>query len=440
MTGKKPKARKARKLTDEHITALREFEFQGLVPDSIVQGLFVYLGIHRTSWVYKKWARVKGKLRSREKTLGQWPALSAPAARVEALKEAATFASGAAIISKKDATTFATAFERHLGHLTKKATERGKPDRWRYNVEKLGKIMLPTFGHWTLVEMSHRPDVVSDWHAQLYKRTPASADHCARIIRAIYRREARRDRSLPPGLPTSAIELTKYEPSQVALDFNDPKAYAAWRKAWEAIESPVHRGYHLFCLLTGCRPGEGSRIRLSDINTEKRMFIIRNAKAGKDIHLPITREIAFALSLAINTDVKPHHEVKETDLVFPGCRQISQRTDLPIRGQALRHSYSTVAVDLKVDDLIRHFLMGHAPKGISQDYVSMMILQNGPAMRQAQEEISKRIFKLLGLSCAPSVHRNETHLTVPARATHPRSRSTRPRERILQRPKATDAA
>ena len=59
MTGKKPKARKARKLTDEHITSLREFEFQGLVPDSVVQGLFIYLGVHRTSWIYKKWARVK---------------------------------------------------------------------------------------------------------------------------------------------------------------------------------------------------------------------------------------------------------------------------------------------------------------------------------------------------------------------------------------------
>ena len=42
--------------------------------------------------------------------------------------------------------------------------------------------------------------------------------------------------------------------------------------------------------------------------------------------------------------------------------------------------------------------MGHAPKGISQDYVSLLILQNGPAMRKAQEQISKRIVKLLGLT------------------------------------------
>jgi integrase len=421
MTGKKPKARKARKLTDDHITALREFEYRGLVPDSVVQGLFIYLGVHRTSWIYKKWARVKGKLKSREKTIGHWPALSAPAARIEALKEAATFANGSAVISKKDATTFATAFARHLEHLTKKATDKGKPDRWRYNVEKLGKLMLPTFGHWTLVEMSHRPDILSDWHNELYKQTPVSADHCARIIRAIYRREARRDRSLPPALPTSAIELTKYEPSQVALDF---KGYPAWCKSWNALESPVQRGYHLFCLLTGCRPGEGSRIKLSDVDTDARMFVIRNAKAGKDIHLPVTPEIAFAISLAVNAEVKPHHEVKETDLVFPGCRQISQRAALPIRGQALRHSYSTVAVDLKIDDLIRHFLMGHAPKGISQDYVAVLILQNGSAMREAQEQISRRIVKLLGITIgghndAPLVPNAPNRVEVARKRTKP---------------------
>jgi len=31
-------------------------------------------------------------------------------------------------------------------------------------------------------------------------------------------------------------------------------------------------------------------------------------------------------------------------------------------GVALQHSYSTVAVDLKIDNLIRHFLMGMRPK------------------------------------------------------------------------------
>ena len=42
--------------------------------------------------------------------------------------------------------------------------------------------------------------------------------------------------------------------------------------------------------------------------------------------------------------------------------------------------------------------MGHAPAGINQRYVATLILQNGPAMRTAQERISKRIVNLLGLT------------------------------------------
>ena len=85
----------------------------------------------------------------------------------------------------------------------------------------------------------------------------------------------------------------------------------------------------------------------------ERTFAIPNAKAGRDIVLPYTEEIAAALRMAREAVVKPHHEVKIADL-FPGCAQISAREGLPVRGQGLRHTYSTVAVDLEVDDLIRH--------------------------------------------------------------------------------------
>jgi hypothetical protein len=43
-----------------------------------------------------------------------------------------------------------------------------------------------------------------------------------------YRREMKRDISLPARLPMLAVEISKYEPSQVALDFRD---YPAWREA-----------------------------------------------------------------------------------------------------------------------------------------------------------------------------------------------------------------
>jgi integrase len=387
---------KPRVITHEHIIALREFEERGLFPDRTVQGLFLRIGDKSTSWLYKKWQRTKGRRKSVERTLGHWPAMQPPAARAEALKAAGEFASGTPIVGKADAVTFAAAFARYLEHLSAKAAKMGKPDRWRYNVEKLGKIMLPQWGSWTLADMAKRPDIVADWYSGQYKKTPASAGHCGRIIRAIYRREAKRDIHLPGRLPTSAIEFEGYKPSQVALDFGD---YPAWRAKWDKIESQVERGYHLFCLLTGARPGEAARMSVNDIDLERRMCVIRKAKGGgRDIYIPMSNEIVYALAMAANAEVTPHHEVKRTDLLFPGCMQVSARADLPIRGQKLRHSWRAVCADLEIDGLISHFLLGHAPKGISQEYIPILILQNGPGMKAAQAKISKRIFKLLGLT------------------------------------------
>jgi hypothetical protein len=67
-----------------------------------------------------------------------------------------------------------------------------KPPRWHDNVKRLGdKIILSKFGKWTLVEMANNPDVVDDWHKKVTKdHGPVSANHCARVIRATYKRRA----------------------------------------------------------------------------------------------------------------------------------------------------------------------------------------------------------------------------------------------------------
>jgi integrase len=117
--------------------------------------------------------------------------------------------------------------------------------------------------------------------------------------------------------------------------------------------------YHLAALLTGSRPTELAMICESDIDLNLRRMIIRNAKAGNDISLPITGEIVFALAMAINAPpqtitmkglrgmkhgevrvierTKPHHEIAAPDLVFPGVRQAGHRSGLlPVRMSAYR--------------------------------------------------------------------------------------------------------
>jgi len=43
-----------------------------------------------------------------------------------------------------------------------------------------------------LVELANSPDVVADWHVDVTKTNgPVSANHCARVVRAAYKRAGR---------------------------------------------------------------------------------------------------------------------------------------------------------------------------------------------------------------------------------------------------------
>jgi hypothetical protein len=86
-----------------------------------------------------------------------------------------------------------------------------------------------------------------------------SANHCARLIRACYRRETRLDRTLPPQLPTSAVDFNKEEASQDALDFKD---FPKWRKAWDKIEDANPQSLSSVLPIERRSPGRGRAVAL----------------------------------------------------------------------------------------------------------------------------------------------------------------------------------
>ena len=388
---------KPRKLTDAHIEALREFDTLGSYPDSVVFGLRIFVGTRKTTWRFQRRRRIKGTRSTSFKTLGEWPMMNCETARKEAEIVAGKVAGGTAEPSKRNAVKFEMAFTAYLEYLKAKAEKNNKPPRWHDNVKKLGDtIILPKFGKWTLIELANSPDAVADWHVDVTKNNgPVSANHCARVLRATYKRAARRDISLPARLPTSAVEFNDETPSQKALDF---KKFPTWLKAWREIDSATRQAYHLTALLIGPRPGELARLRWADVKHNERNLVIGKAKAGQDIVIPISDEIAAALQMARDDAEQLGYEVQPDGLVFPGCAQIGHRDALPARGNMLRHTYRTVAADLGVDDLLIHFLMGHAPDGISQKYIATLILSNGPRMREEQGRMSKRLLELLWLN------------------------------------------
>lgn len=433
--GKPPKRsdpdtpRKSELLTDARVEALREFADEspkglGYWKDSKVFGLAIHLGTNSNVWRFRHQKRVNGKVISSFKTLGAWPAMPVDEARKEGLIYAGSVAGGTAAKGKRTATSFRGAFENYLVHLRTQAEAKGKPPRWYQGAKKLAeRHIFPHWDGWTLVQMSDNPRAVKAWFVKLDKTIPASAAHCVRLIRACYRQELGLDRSLPAALPTSGIKLKKRRASQKVLDF---EVFPKWREAWEKIENPVHRGYHLTALLTGIRPGALADLRLDDLDFKKRMLVLRSPKGREEleINLPITDQIEKAITLSLDAPPqtitqtglrgmklgevrvverkKPHGEVLAYNLVFPGCMQASSRSGLPISGNALRHTFRTIAVDCEISEMLIHFLCGHALDGVSEEYTNKLMIEKGPAMRAAQEKISARMFELLGL------HANQT--------------------------------
>ncbi|HLZ06261.1 MAG TPA: integrase family protein [Bradyrhizobium sp.] len=429
-------APRPRELTDLHIEALRELcnsEAQKATyyPDNKLSGFFIYVGPRKATWIYRERKSVKGVRRMVFKMLGDWPKIDTMEARKRCAIAMGLTAQNIDKEPEGAPIKFEAAFSAYLDYLKAQAEKKGKPPRWHDNVKKLGDtIILPEYAKWSLIEMSDNPDAVADWHKRVTKKHgPVSANHCARVIRATYKRAARRNRKLPVPLPTSAVDWNDETPSQKALAF---KAFPAWLAAWCKIDSAIRQAYHLTGLLTGARPGELARRHWRDYSDNERTLTIGKAKAGKDIVIPVSEEIAAAIKMARADAEALGFDVGPDAPIFPGCIQKGYRDNLPARGNMLRHTYRTVAADLGVDDLISHFLLGHAPKGISQKYIATLILANGPKMRDEQGRMSKQVLKLLKLD-AKGLRKAISEALARSRvAGQERARMTRARSSAVQ--------
>src|SRR5665213_618054 len=382
-----------RKLDDQHISALLDFDQFGIVWDTQVHGLRLRVGPRKATWQFFQEHSIHGNRSATHKTLGFYPSMSTVAARKLALVEAGRIADNHVTPGKKAAVRLGAALDDYEKFLRNQSAKGGKgakkgsppkPARHADNVVKLRKLHLAEFERWPLADLSDYPKIMKEWHEKVTREAgPVTANRAAEVVRACYRHQRKSNRSLPPDMPTSGIQFNTEAPSEKALA---PKAFPKWRAAWEKIESPIRRSYHLFCLLTGMRPGEAARLTWANLLPRERRMILGNAKAANDIRIPLSIPIVKALRMARDAG-----DDETEPLIFPGCAQVGHRDKLPARGNVLRHTYRTVAAECKVDEMLSHFLLGHAPAGISQKYVARMILSAGPAMRSAQREISAKI-------------------------------------------------
>jgi integrase len=286
----------------------------------------------------------------------------------------------------------------YLEYLKKHAKPTSK---WPYNVGRLGEqFLLKKWGDWSLIEMGKRAPAFKDWYLSLADN-PTSANHCARIVRALYRRAAAHDHRLPGRDPVAVIgkkEWLKERGEQKGMSGRD---LHKWYAAWQAIPSATHRAFHLVNLLIGARPGQLGGAKWRDLDREAMEFTMReNTKSdrdgGNDIVVPITTEILSAFELAHKDKARPNDVgTGPDDLIFPGCLSNPIRDVLPARGHALRRTWKTVAEDhCGVPTQISEFLEGRMPEGVKGRYLLKWARSEGPKIIEAQQQISRTIMAL----------------------------------------------
>jgi len=398
--------------------------------DTREEGLRIYIGRRSATWQYFRQSRDHGKRQHVYKNIGPFdrgytiPTINNPNKNVfdpplhrgpkhvtcaDARRQARIYAGkieeGTQGANAKEGPTFAQAFtggfknadgDTITGYL-EYLQSTGKSDRWAYNVKRLGEqFLLPQWGKWSLIEMGKRPMAVKEWYMTM-SDNPTSANHCARIIRALYRRASSMDHRLPARDPISAIgkkEWHKERGEQKGMAGRDlPK----WFADWQAIPNATHRAFHLVNLLIGARPGELGRVHWRDLDTEAMLFTMPDAKEENDIEIPITPEIVAAFMIAKQDKDRPNGVgCKPDDLIFPGCTNNPTRDKLPARGHALRRTWKTIAEDhCGVPAQVSEYLEGRMPEGVKGRYLLKWARSQGPKIIEAQADISRTIMALL---------------------------------------------
>ena len=372
------------KLTDKYIGALIEFA-EGesrTVFDTRVHGLKICTGRVRHSWIVYKERRFRGKRKYLFRRIGFFPAMDVKAARQAALAVIAKISEAHFDPGPRAGVRLDAALNAYVAYLRENKTGKSA-----INAASLSRrYLIPEFGSLTLRELSDSPQLIHDWHKKVSRHSAVSANNAARLLRACYRRAARLDRSLPAALPTSAVEYIPEHAAQSAMPFDQ---FPAWRQAVEALP-PLHRSFHLFCLLTGARGGEAARLTWADVDLRSRSITLRHTKSGHDIFVPLTAAIAGALRMAKVRS--PGNGASPR--IWAGA--VKYNDSLPFKGHALRHTWASVAADLGIDELQRRLLLGHSLSGISQSYVTRAVLSGGPGLRAAQRRVSRRLVELLG--------------------------------------------
>lgn len=152
-----------------------------------------------------------------------------------------------------------------------------------------------------------------------------------------------------------------------------------WFQQVAALQNPIRREFHLFSLLSGCRPMALMEARLEHLDLRRRRELhIPRPKGGADraFDIPLSRQMILCLTRAIRFGrfVFPF---EANSWLFPSdsesghlAEQKEDRDVLGKWGNDLRQTFRTLATAAGVSEFDARLLMNHAIPGVNAGYIS----------------------------------------------------------------------
>lgn len=389
-----------------------------LARDTSLKGFFVVVGKRKKTFTVQGDLRQGGKRASSIRiAIGDTNEITTRTARATAKEylaqmsrgrhpkaEKLSLATGHSPVAGGDANsasggiTLRQAWERYRdAHMIRKGRSERTVESYRDHVERI-------FAEWLdspLQELGLDPAKVVTKHDGITKDNgPYIANGSMRTLRAIYNHARKSNKSLPADNPVNAIDWNGEQRRDTGMGIGDLKE---WFAELAVLDNPVRREFHLFTLLSGCRPTALQEIKPNHVHFGRRMVHIPKPKGGakRAFDIPLSREMVLCLVRAMRFG-RQIYPFQAAEWIFPAdsvsghlTEQKEDRGTLSKWGNDLRQSFRTIATAAGVSELDAKLLMNHAIPGVNAGYITRHKLLEDHLRRQ-QQAISRTVFAALG--------------------------------------------
>jgi integrase len=410
---KKPKRRRA-KLTDPVVRAMHEGE---RIYDGIIGGLYAQRGKRGITFRIiadlptRAWKQRLDGPQTLERSIGDFPNMSAKRARIEGARVIALIKSGTDPNEPERGPLGPTLREAWRDYKTDYMVKRGRSPKTVLFYE----FCFARLKHWhdkPLGVIAANPDALAKEHARLtrtHRRKNSdgngAADGTIGFLKLVYNHACGKATHLP-SWPAKAVVMHGPR-SRAHLGMGTKDLAVWWRKA-EHLE-PIKRQFVLFLLLSGLRGEDAMTARWEHVDEQNRTLFIPRPKGGskRAFKLPLSNAMLACLHEVDNAWRQGGRE--RNAWLFPSVRserghiadaRASYTDDdgkehyVPT-GHSLRHSFINCALEAGCGEPVVAALVNHKARTITARYHDPNAT---PAFYlEMMERISRRVMEALRL-------------------------------------------